>query len=62
MFACILPLMPLNLALIVIFVPIVLHVISTLVSSSDVWMGFSDLPPAKIHEPDTEEENNLELG
>tara|TARA_R110002126_G_scaffold239409_1_gene382656 strand:- start:81492 stop:82868 length:1377 start_codon:yes stop_codon:yes gene_type:complete len=61
-FACILPLMPLNLALIVIFVPIVLHVISTLVSSSDVWMGFSDLPPAKIHEPDTEEENNLELG
>lgn len=61
-FACLLPLMPLNLALIVIFVPIVLHVISTLVASSDVWMGFSDLPSAKIHEPDTEEENNLELG
>lgn len=61
-FACLLPLVPLNLALIVIFVPIVLHVISTLVASSDVWMGFSELPPAKIHEPDTEEENNLELG
>jgi len=61
-FACMLPLMPLNLALIVIFVPIVLHVISKLVASSDVWMGFSDLPMAKIHEPDAEEENNLELG
>ncbi|MDF1684892.1 MAG: hypothetical protein P1U36_09610 [Legionellaceae bacterium] len=62
-FACMLPFMPLNLALIVILVPVVLHVVSTLIASSDVWMGFSDLPPAKIHEPDSEEEeNNLGLG
>ncbi|NCT56370.1 MAG: hypothetical protein GW760_01480 [Legionella sp.] len=50
-FACIMPLMPLNFALAVIVVPVVLHVISLLVRSADVWMGYADMPLAKIHEP-----------
>lgn len=61
-FTCMLPFMPLSMALLVIFVPVVLHVVSMLVASLDILMGFSDLPCAKIHEPDIEEENNLELG
>lgn len=48
--ACIMPFMPLNLALFMIAVPVVLHVISLLVACADVWMGYADMPPAKIHE------------
>jgi pimeloyl-ACP methyl ester carboxylesterase len=50
-FACVTPLMPLNLALAMIAVPVVLHIASLLVKSADVWLGYADMPPAKIHEP-----------
>ncbi|MDF1826901.1 MAG: hypothetical protein P1U39_01310 [Legionellaceae bacterium] len=50
-FACMVPFVPLSLALTVLVVPVVLHMISLLVRSADVWMGYADLPPAQIHEP-----------
>jgi len=54
-FACILPCVSLNFALLAVLVPVALHVVSKLVASADVWMGFADLPTAKLHEPVLEE-------
>lgn len=66
-FACLIPLMPLTSALLVAITPVVLHVMSKFVASSDVWMGLADLPVVKIHEympediKDEKNEINLEF-
>lgn len=53
--ACMAAFMPVNMVFLVVLTPIVLHVVYTLVMSSDVWMGRSDLPDAKLHVHDEEE-------
>ena len=53
--ACIIPLIPLNLALLAVVAPVVAHVVSKFVASADVWMGFTDLPQAKLHVCESEE-------
>jgi len=60
-FACMAVCMPLNIALFVVLTPIVLHVVYTLVMSSDVWMGFSDLSEAKLHAYNDEEDDLEEV-
>lgn len=49
-FACLIPFISFNAALFTVVTPIVLHVVSKFVISSDIWMGFKDRPVANIHE------------